>query len=329
MEQLLKGLPKEAINNRVLSDFGNHEDAFVLAPPPRDMALVQSVDVLSPLGNDPQLFGQCAAANALSDIYAMGAEPYCAMNILSFAACDFPLEVIKEILYGAAEKLSEAGAVNAGGHTLEDPQLKFGLAVTGLVNPEHFAKNSALNTGDMLILTKPIGTGVLGTAVKAKWEGFEQAEKDLYGYATRLNKNGAKVIQELKIKAATDITGFGLGGHGFEMAFASKKQIIFHSTEIPLMPNVLDYAKNGLIPAGTYANFDYVEENLKIAPNVDPLLAKLIFDAQTSGGLLLAIPKTKASEAKQRLIDLGDEAHLVGEVSDLSSAHSKDFIHII
>ena len=294
---------------------GNHEDAFILSAPPAGMALVQSVDILSPIGNNPRLFGQCAAANALSDIYAMGGEAYSAMNVLSFPAKDIPIEVVQEILMGAAEKITEANAVNAGGHTLEDSALKFGLSVTGIVNPAHFSRNSALEAGDTLILTKPIGTGVLSTGIKAKWNDFEMAEKELYACVTRLNKNASTLIQSMKLYAATDITGFGLGGHALEMAQASHKSIRLFASEVPLLPYAKIYAENGLIPRGSYANYDYTQKYVETDAHVDELLVKLIFDAQTSGGLLLAVAKHKVSEAKKRLEDLGEHAYIVGEVN--------------
>ena len=307
-------------HGRVLSAMGHHEDAFVISAPPAGMALVQSVDILSPIGNNPRLFGQCAAANALSDIYAMGGEAYSAMNILSFCAQDIPIEVVQEILLGAAEKIAEANAVHAGGHTLEDSALKFGLSVTGMVNPSHFSRNNALEVGDGLILTKPIGTGVLSTGIKARWDNFEQAEKELYACTTHLNKNASSLIQSMKIFAATDITGFGLGGHALEMAQASQKSVRLFASEIPLLPYVRTYAENGLIPQGSYANYEYAQKCLVTRTSVDELLVRLIFDAQTSGGLLLAVPKNKISEATKRLQDLGEQAYLVGEVTKLSDA---------
>jgi len=303
---------------RVLSAVGHHEDAFILAPPPAGMALVQSLDIVSPIGNNPRLFGQCAAANALSDIYAMGGEAYSTMNILSFPAGDIPIEVVQEILLGATEKIIEANAVSAGGHTLEDSALKFGLSVTGIVNPAHFSRNSALEVGDALILTKPIGTGVLSSGIKAKWDDFEKAETELYACATHLNKNAATLIQAMKLFAATDITGFGLGGHALEMAQASQKSVRLFSSEIPLLAYVRDYAENGLIPTGSYANYEYAQKHVDVKAHVDELLVKLVFDAQTSGGLLLAVPQHKVAEAKQRLSDLGEQAYLVGEVDTLN-----------
>lgn len=320
MEQLLHNLPHpKDPHSRVLSSRHAHEDAFILAPLPAGMALVQSVDILSPIGNNPRLFGQTAAANALSDIYAMGGEAYSAMNILSYPACSTPVDVLREILLGATEKLEEAGAVGAGGHTLEDSHLKFGLSVTGYVDPQNFARNNGLNEGDILILTKPIGTGILATGIKAKWEYYQEAEDELYRYTTALNKNAAHVLRAMKLKAATDITGFGLGGHSLEMAEASEKTIRLYTKEIPLMAYVYDYASNGLIPEASYINKRYAQQKFQAQVGVDELMTAIIFDAQSSGGLLLAVPKIQRQEALQRLDDLGEQAYEVGEVCAFSS----------
>ncbi len=327
MEHLLRNLPLHTDNEKILTDYFSNEDAFVLAPPKAGMALVQSVDILAPIGNNPRLFGQCAAANAFSDIYAMGGEAYSAMNILSFAACDFPIEVIQEILLGALDKIIEANAVLAGGHTMEDANLKFGLSVTGIVNPNHFSRNCGLKVGDQLLLTKKIGTGILSTAIKAKWDNYEQAEENLYKSVTKLNKNASTIIQKFKLEAATDITGFGLGGHAYEMAKASDKSIIFYSENIPFFENTIEYAKNGLIPSASYANFNYVQQFLTINSQVDNLIAKLIFDSQTSGGLLLAVPHAKFNDAKQALADLGEEFYHVGEVKNMDNLN--EYLSII
>lgn len=303
------------------------------------------MDILSPIGNCPRLFGQCAAANALSDIYAMGGTAYSAMNIIAFAACDFPLFVVQDILRGAADKIAEAGAVLAGGHTLEDPNLKFGLSVTGIVDKNHFARNSALEVSDQLILTKPLGTGILSTGIKAKWEDYEEAEKTMYRWTTHLNKNASSLISSMKLLAATDITGFGLGGHALEMAEASQKTIRIFTKDVPLMDFAMEYAQSGLIPQGSYTNFAFAKNRVKLAPlnslgsdsahrnsksNKDELsveeqsdafdlLVRFLFDPQTSGGLLLAVPKEKAHEAQKRLHELGELAIIIGEVAKLEN----------
>lgn len=287
---------------------------------PASKALVQTVDILSPIGNDPYTFGQIAATNALSDVYAMGGEPWCAMNIAFFPtgakaeAEGLTLDVLAEILRGGADKVHEAGAVLAGGHTVEDPEPKYGLSVSGIIDPHHIASNRGLCPGDRLILTKPLGTGILSTVVKAQWDGWEEAEKEFCAWATRLNKGGGRVIRELELQAATDITGFGLGGHAMEMARASCMTVRLEAERIPLMNRVLDYAGDGLVPGGSLANKRFCACGSEIADSVPELLRSVIFDAQTSGGLLLAVPEEKLDLALALLKEEQEQAWLVGEV---------------
>ena len=218
----------------MLHGFSNNEDAVLVKAPPAGLALVQTVDILGPIGNNARLFGQTAAANALSDVYAMGGWPWSVMNIAAFpspsAESDTPLSVLADILSGAMEKVGEAGAVLAGGHTLDDEWIKFGLSVTGVIDPAHVARNDGLVPGDALILTKPLGTGVLATAVKAKWPGSDEAERDMYRWTTRLNANASSLIRDMGLRAATDVTGFGVGGHVLEMAKGSGGGASVHRT---------------------------------------------------------------------------------------------------
>ena len=287
---------------RVLHGFEHNEDAVILRTPPAGMALVQTVDVLSPLGNNPRLFGQVAAANALSDVYAVGGVPWSAMNIAAFPAQDVPLEVFAEILAGGLEKIVEAGAVLAGGHTLEDAEIKYGLSVTGYVDPDSVASNAGLRPGDALVLTKPLGTGVLATAIKAQWDGSGKADE---------------VLRAMNLKAATDITGFGLGGHLLEMARGSRVVVEIDTASLPFIDNVEAFASDGLIPAGSYANRRHCSCRTFVSPDVDSLRATLVFDAQTSGGLVLAVPQERVEEALERLAALGEPGWLVGHVLPL------------
>lgn len=280
------------------------------------MALVQSLDIIAPLGNNPRLYGQSAACNALSDIYAMGGQAYTAMNILSFSSCDTPLEVVQEILQGAYEKIEEAGALSCGGHTLESKELRFGLSVTGLVPQKHFSQNKNLCAGDRLILTKPLGTGVLSTGIRGKWEYAEKAEEELFSYTTRLNRHVSKIIQEFHIEASTDITGFGLIGHSLEMAKASQKTIVLEHEKIPFMEYVLDYAQNGLIPKRCYDNKRFAAPFMQTAENVPELVATLCHDPQTSGGILLAVPPHNVDKVTRALLDVGEKAYLIGSVTE-------------
>ena len=264
--------------------------------------------------NDPYTFGRMAAANALSDVYAMGGEPWTAMNIACFPACSLALEDLTAILQGGADAVAQAGAVMAGGHTVQDEELKFGLSVTGLVDPSHFAANSGLVPGDLLVLTKPLGTGILATAVKARWEGHEEYERQLALWGTRLNASGAALIRRLRLRAATDVTGFGLGGHVLEMAKASGVRVRLYSAALPALPQALELVACGLLPEGSHANRRHAAPFTAIADGVDPLLADLAFDAQTSGGLVLAVPPTLLHEAQTQLLDTGDLACVIGEV---------------
>lgn len=320
LERVLEALPPETDpEGRLLCDLSGNEDAAIVRMP-EGKALVQTVDILSPIGNDPYMFGQIAAANALSDIYAMGGEPWCAMNIAFFpstpqaAAEGLDLAALSDILRGGVDKLHEAGGVLAGGHTVEDDEPKYGLSVTGIIDPSHLTTNAGLCPGDRLVLTKPLGTGILSTVAKAHWDGWEVAEAEFCRWAARLNRGGAEVIRALQLRAATDVTGFGLGGHAMEMARASLVTVVLDSDAIPLMNRVLDYAGDGLVPGGSHANKSFCSHSVEVAPHVSPLMVSVIFDAQTSGGLLLAVPETDVDKALALLDGLGEKGWVVGEV---------------
>lgn len=298
----------------MLHGFEHNEDAVIIRTPPAGKALVQTVDVLSPLGNNPRLFGQVAAANALSDVYAVGGEPWSVMNIVAFPASELPLSILSEILTGGLEKVAEAGAVLAGGHTLEDSEIKYGLSVTGIIDPGAIASNAGLRPGDHILLTKPLGTGVLATAIKAGWPGAEDAEKELYRWATHLNANAGAVLRDMQLRAATDITGFGLGGHLMEMAKGSGVTVEIDLNALPFMEGVLDFASDGLVPVGSHANRRHCACKTQVSQGTDSLLALLAFDAQTSGGLALAVPEGRVAEARERLAAKGEPAWEVARV---------------
>ncbi len=311
---MLAGLAvPQAAQDRILTGHGCNEDAAIVRVP-QGKALVQTLDFLTPMVNDPYHFGRIAAANALSDVYAMGGQPWTAMNIACFPACAFPLETLRAILQGGADALAEAGAALAGGHTVRDEELKYGLSVTGLIDAGFFAANTGLIPGHRLILTKPLGTGILSLAVKTKWDGHEACERELIRCCGRLNASGGALIQRLRLRAATDITGFGLGGHALEMARASKVRVRLHVSELPILPRALELADCGLLPEGSHANRNHASLLTGVAPGVNPLLVDLAFDAQTSGGLLLAVPPAQVAEAQSFLTDAGDLARVVGEV---------------
>lgn len=306
---------------RILAGRQANEDAVVLRFPP-GMALVQTVDFFTPIVNDPYKFGQIAATNALSDVYAMGGEPYAAMNILCFPLKTLPKSMLREILAGGLDKVREAGAVLAGGHSIEDEELKYGLAVSGVIDPECIASNKGLRPGDQLLLTKPLGTGVLATALKADWSGSAHFEALIHHWGARLNKVGGAVIRSLRLRAATDITGFGLGGHLLEMLQGSGVRAELQASRVPFIPEALELAGLGLLPAGSHANRNWCEKLFRAAPQVPTVQSDLVFDAQTSGGLLLAVPADKLAQARTMLEDGGDLAAHVGEVLPLDPAHA-------
>lgn len=284
---------------------------MVLRFPP-GQALVQTVDFLTPVVDDPFRFGQIAAANALSDVYAVGGEPYAAMNVCCFPARSMPPEVLGAILKGGLSKIEEAGAVLCGGHSVEDTEIKYGLSVSGAVDPERMASNRGLLPGDALLLTKPIGTGVVATAIKAGRPGAEQLEQLLHFWCARLNRVGAQVIRALALKASTDVTGFGLGGHLLEMAAASGVCAELTLADVPFLPEALNLASLGLVPAGTIQNRNHYLPRTLVRTGLDELLVTLVFDAQTSGGLILGVPEDKVSQAQAMLLEAGDIAVRIG-----------------
>lgn len=298
---------------RLLVGAAGNEDAAVLRFP-AGKALVQTVDFLTPLVNDPWRFGQIAAANALSDVYAMGGEPWAAMNIVCFPAKTLDKAILKAIIRGGYEKVLEAGAALAGGHSVEDPEIKYGLAVSGVVDEDRVAVNSALRPGDVLLLTKPVGTGVLATALKAGFGDPQALEDEIFRWAGRLNRAGAEVIRALGLRAATDVTGFGLAGHLLEMARASRAVVELWVERVPLLAQARDMAGLGMLPAGSFANKGFCASAVDAAPGLDPLRLDLMFDAQTSGGLVLAAPEPLADRVREMLLAAGDLAAHVGRV---------------
>lgn len=303
----------------------DNEDAAVLSFP-SGKAIVQTLDFFTPIVNDPYRFGQIAAANSLSDVYAMGGTPWCAMNIVCFPVKSMPKDMLSEIIRGGYDKIVEAGAVLAGGHSVEDAEIKYGLSVTGYVDADAYTSNAGLQKGDKLILTKPVGTGVLATAVKAKWDGAEEMEELLYTWAARLNNVGGDLIRSMGLKAATDITGFGLGGHLLEMAQASKAIVAIDSGAVPVLDKALELAGMGLVPEGSHANRLHCKNATEVAAGVDSLRVDLIFDAQTSGGLVLAVSEARVEEAVAFLEERDELAAVIGEV--LESGTECGMLHI-
>ena len=289
------------------------------------MALVQTVDFFPPLTNDPFQFGQIAAANSLSDVYAMGGRPITALNVVGFPNDDLPLEVLGEILRGGAEKVKESGAVIAGGHSVSDKEIKYGLAVTGLVDPAKLIKNEGATVGDVLILTKPIGTGCMTAAYQkdkidsAIWEACCAA-------MMHLNRAAGEAMIEVGVKGATDITGYGLLGHGGEMAEASGVTLEIEAAKVPLLEGALGLSRKGFITRGRDTNAAYLADRLVSAASVPDDLLSLLLDAQTSGGLLIALSEEKADAflAKNKNGGSADSPNLpwaiIGRVTEKSEA---------
>jgi len=255
-----------------------------------DLALIQTVDFFTPIVNDPRDFGRIAAANALSDVYAMGGRPLTAMNLVCFPKKGLPKEVLKEILLGGMEVIHKAEALLVGGHSVDDPELKYGLSVTGLVHPDKVVTNGGARPGDRLVLTKPLGTGILATAIKARMAS-EEAEREAVHWMTTLNREASEAMQEAGVNACTDITGFGLLGHALEMARASKVELTIKASKVPILKAALETASQGLVPEGTFANRAYCEKSMRLEGVISPFLLDCLADAQTSGGLLISVPQ--------------------------------------
>lgn len=279
-----------------------------------DLALVQTIDFFPPMVDDPFSFGQIAVANALSDIYAMGGTPKTAMNIVAFPAKSMDISILRTIIEGGLNKMREAGVVLIGGHTVEDSELKYGLSVTGYIHPDRILTKTNLQVGDRLILTKPIGTGIVSTAIKAGLADQVLTDQVTHAMAT-LNREAALVMDEFQVHACTDITGFGFLGHLAEMVVGSGCGVCIHSVNVPLYTEALEWASMGLIPAATYNNLKFRGSFVDFSIDIKQCLQDLLFDPQTSGGLLIAV----ACNDAERLIDALKaknviSAAIVGEV---------------
>lgn len=263
-------------------------------------ALVLTVDVLTPVANDPYVFGQIAAANSLSDVYAMGGEPVAALSVLGLPVDKIEHKTIRNILKGAWGKVQEAGAVIAGGHTFKDREVKFGLAVVGLVHPRKVITNAGAKPGDRLILTKPLGTGVITTALKANWAP-ERAVTEANRFMGKLNNSVAQAMSTVGVDAATDITGFGLLGHAWEMARASGVEIVIEAARVPLIDGVQELAAKGYFPLGTLNNYEFIKSRADFPKGLSKDMRLVLCDAQTSGGLLIAVPVNREKKLLQLL----------------------------
>ena len=279
-----------------------------------ELAIIQTVDFFTPIVDDPYAFGQIAAANALSDVYAMGGKPLTAMNLVCFPIKSLDISVLQDILRGGVDKLREAGVVLVGGHSIDDAELKYGLSVTGTVHPKRLVTNAGAKAGDKLILTKPLGTGIISTAVKAGVVNEETVAK-LIRYMATLNNKASELMQEVGVHACTDITGFGLLGHAIQVAENSQVGIELHLASIPYFPEVIQFSQQGLCPGGLYRNKDFYSNRVKFINPIPEYMQDILFDAQTSGGLLICLSPRKAELLLDRLQQAGvKDAVSIGEV---------------
>jgi len=279
-----------------------------------EIALVQTVDFITPIVDDPFSFGEIAAANALSDVYAMGGKPLTAMNLVAFPRKSLDPEVLTDILRGGLEKIHEAGAVLLGGHTVDDAELKYGLSVTGIVHPQKILANKGSRAGDVLILTKSIGTGLISTATKAGMADPAVVQKAVDSMI-RLNDRAAEAMTRTEVHACTDITGFGLLGHASEMANGAGFSFRLYYSKIPVFSGAKDYAALGLVAGGAYCNRDHFASSISFSAQVPETEQIVLFDPQTSGGLLIALPAREGEKFLNILRDLGiQEAAIIGEV---------------
>ena len=279
-----------------------------------DLALIQTVDFFTPIVNDPRSYGRIAAANALSDVYAMGGRPLTALNIVCFPRGQLPIEVLQEIIRGGLEVIHEAEALLVGGHSVDDSELKYGLSVTGVIHPDHIVTNAGAKPGDRLILTKPLGTGILATAIKGRMLSQAQ-EEEAIGWMATLNRRAAEAMQEVGVHACTDVTGFGLLGHALEMAAASRVELELWASRIPILSSAVEMARMGMIPGGTFANRKYCEKSVIIDKRVDSMTVDCLADAQTSGGLLIAVAESQTIALHEALERRGVPHPEVGMVT--------------
>ena len=314
----MRHLPKPAHDPNLLVGLDTADDAGIYKLTD-DLAIIQTVDFFTPIVNDPYRFGQIAAANSLSDVYAMGGKPKTVMNVVAFPIGTLGGEVLAEILKGAADKVAEAEAITVGGHTIDDKEPKFGLSVTGIVHPEKYFKNVGAKPGDALVLTKPIGVGIQTTALKNEQLTEEQIEKVTETMAT-LNKTAAELLEGLHPHAVTDVTGFGLLGHAYEMASGSEVSITIMAQNVPILSGTRELAEKNIIPGGTRSNQRWLSKNVSYDASIDELTSLILCDAVTSGGLLVSLPQDEAEAYVKALHDQGShDAAIVGVVTEKQS----------
>lgn len=314
----MAGLPKNEDSN-LLAGYETSDDAGVYRLTD-DLAIIMTADYITPPVNDPYVYGQIAAANAISDVYAMGGRPVACLNLVSFPVKKLSPDVLHQIVAGALSKITEAGAVLAGGHSIEDEEPKFGLSVTGIVHPDKFWTNTGARPADVLILTKPIGSGVLFNANLKKWVSREAMDNCIAALTT-LNKNAAEIMAGFDIHAATDVTGFGLSGHGFEMAKGSEVCLEIGIEALPIMDGALTAYQKGMTTGVNTYNRQMVEPHMRIESDLPLWHQEIVFDPQTSGGLLAAVPESQGNDLIKDLHASGVSAsRIIGRVRELKAS---------
>lgn len=310
----MSGLPLLSSHNLLLG-MERIEDAGIYRLSD-DTALVQTVDFFTPVVDDPYTFGQIAVANSLSDIYAVGAKPLTAMNLVCFPVQTMDISVLREILKGGIDKMREAGVVLVGGHSVDDQEIKYGLSVTGTVHPDRFLCKEGSKIGDRLILTKPLGTGIISTAVKGEMADKKYVEPAVKSMCA-LNAAAAGIMLEIGVNACTDITGFGLIGHASEMIENTEKGMEIYAESVPVLPGARELAEQGMVPGGLYRNRDYRKATTLLSPDLDQYLADILFDPQTSGGLLISVSAVKSARLLESLHEAGiSQAAEIGKIVD-------------
>ncbi len=277
-----------------------------------EQAVIQTVDFFTPMVDDPYLFGQIAAVNAINDVYAMGGKPLLAMNIVCFPACE-DLNILRSIIDGGLSKIKEAGALLVGGHTIDDNEPKYGLAVTGLVHPEQVIGNAGAQPGDVLFLTKPIGNGIIATAIKAEMIS-EASYQEGIKWMTMLNNHAAEAVGKVGVHALTDVTGFGIVGHLYEMAAGSRVEIELYANQVQFMEGALEYAQMGLIPGGAYKNRSYLQDKFVSDEDIDSTVLDILFSPETAGGLLISAAEGQAGALLQAMQQRQCTCFMVGRV---------------
>lgn len=316
--QVLHGLPKFDDADLIVGiETADDAGVFRLRP---DLAVVNTVDFFPPIVDDPYTFGQVAAANAMSDIYAMGAEPKTALNIVCFPKGKMDIQVLGEILKGGAEKVREAGAVVVGGHSIIDEEIKYGMAITGVIHPDRIIRNVGIQEGDALILTKPLGTGIITTALK-KGKAPKESIQAAISSMLSLNKIAAKIMRSHAVHACSDVTGYGLMGHALEMASGSSVTLILESAKLPILQRAPRLAEKGYLTGGCKRNRDYLKDKTTIDKTIREGLVETALDPQTSGGLLIALAQKRAPRLVEELQDNGVKAAaVIGYATSLQKA---------